>query len=154
MTCYRVGLRLNEPRLPALLVAHRRPGFYLRVLREGIVQAGDAIRQVGAADVRLSIVDVDGLLYLPGHDRREGVARAATIAASTRGGGNRSRRSPGTPDGARGNAGLTAVELATGVGGIPPDGGTAEDRETDTVTSVDLATQAGPPCRPPDPGSS
>ena len=35
VTCYRVGLRLGEPRLPALLVAHRRPGFYLRVLREG-----------------------------------------------------------------------------------------------------------------------
>ena len=31
VTCYRVGVRLNEPRMPALLVAHRRPGFYFRV---------------------------------------------------------------------------------------------------------------------------
>ena len=27
VTCYRVGLRLNEPRMAALLVSHRRPGF-------------------------------------------------------------------------------------------------------------------------------
>ena len=31
VTCYRVGLRLGEPAMPALLVAHHRPGFYLRV---------------------------------------------------------------------------------------------------------------------------
>src|SRR6267142_5273508 len=43
VTCYRVGIRMNEPRIPALLVSHHRPGFYLRVLREGRVQAGDEI---------------------------------------------------------------------------------------------------------------
>src|SRR6185295_17907028 len=43
VTCYRVGMRLGEPALPALLVSHRRPGFYLRVLREGVVEAGDRI---------------------------------------------------------------------------------------------------------------
>jgi MOSC domain-containing protein YiiM len=31
VTCYRVGLRLDEPQLPALLVSHHRPGFYMRV---------------------------------------------------------------------------------------------------------------------------
>src|SRR4051794_15415113 len=41
VTCYRVGIRMNEPAMPSLLVAHRRPGFYLRVLEEGPVQAGD-----------------------------------------------------------------------------------------------------------------
>ena len=34
VTCFRVGLRLGEPQLPALLVAHGRPGFYLRVITE------------------------------------------------------------------------------------------------------------------------
>jgi MOSC domain-containing protein YiiM len=28
VTCYRVGIRLNDPRIPALLVSHHRPGFY------------------------------------------------------------------------------------------------------------------------------
>ena len=47
VTCYRVGIRMNDPRMPALLVSHHRPGFYFRVLREGPVQAGDEIVQGG-----------------------------------------------------------------------------------------------------------
>jgi len=43
VTCYRVGLRLGEPDMPALLVSHRRPGFYMRVITEGHIRAGDAI---------------------------------------------------------------------------------------------------------------
>jgi MOSC domain-containing protein YiiM len=40
VTCYRVGIRMNEPRTAALLVAQHRPGFYFRVLQEGkLVQA-------------------------------------------------------------------------------------------------------------------
>src|SRR5215475_7707428 len=39
VTCYRVGIRLNERRMPALLIEHRRPGFYFRVLQEGEVGA-------------------------------------------------------------------------------------------------------------------
>src|SRR3954453_20000313 len=38
-TCDRVGIRMDDPRIPALLVSPRRPGFYLRVLDEGAVQA-------------------------------------------------------------------------------------------------------------------
>jgi ferredoxin-NADP reductase/MOSC domain-containing protein YiiM len=68
VTCYRVGLRLDEPRMPALLVAHHRPGFYLRVLREGRVRAGDDIVQIGAAAERVSIAVTDAQLYLPGPD--------------------------------------------------------------------------------------
>jgi len=45
VTCYRVGIRMNEPQMAALLVAHGKPGFYLRVLEEGEVGAGDEIEQ-------------------------------------------------------------------------------------------------------------
>src|SRR3954447_7580506 len=62
VTCYRVGLRLDEPQMPALLVAHHRPGFYLRVLREGRVRAGDDIVQVGAAAERVSVAVTDAQL--------------------------------------------------------------------------------------------
>jgi MOSC domain-containing protein YiiM len=37
-TCYRVGIRMNDPRIPALLVSHHRPGCYFRVLEEGDVR--------------------------------------------------------------------------------------------------------------------
>ncbi|HET6737612.1 MAG TPA: MOSC domain-containing protein, partial [Kribbella sp.] len=43
VTCYRVGLRMGEPDLPALLVSHHRPGFYCRVITEGAITAGDPI---------------------------------------------------------------------------------------------------------------
>ncbi|WP_225844557.1 MOSC and FAD-binding oxidoreductase domain-containing protein [Streptomyces sp. HPF1205] len=68
VTCYRVGLRLGEPQLPALLVAHHRPGFYMRVLREGHVQAGDPIVRTRTGPGALSVADTDALLYLPGRD--------------------------------------------------------------------------------------
>jgi MOSC domain-containing protein YiiM len=41
VTCYRVGIRMNEPRMPVLLTSSGRPGFYFRVLQEGEVGAGD-----------------------------------------------------------------------------------------------------------------
>ena len=40
VTCYRVGIRMNEPQMPALLVAHGRPGFYLRVSGRGSGRGG------------------------------------------------------------------------------------------------------------------
>jgi ferredoxin-NADP reductase/MOSC domain-containing protein YiiM len=68
VTCFRVGLRMAEPRLPSLLVAHHRPGFYLRVITEGHVQAGDEIVRTRRGPHTLTVADVDALLYLPGHD--------------------------------------------------------------------------------------
>ena len=40
VTCYRVGIRMNEPRMPSMLTGSGRPGFYLRVLEEGEIEAG------------------------------------------------------------------------------------------------------------------
>ena len=76
VTCYRVGLRLGEPELPALLVGHHRPGFYMRVITEGHIQAGDHIRKTRTGPGALSVADTDALLYLPGRDRAK--LRAAT----------------------------------------------------------------------------
>jgi MOSC domain-containing protein YiiM len=42
VTCSRIGIRMNEPRMAALLVPHGRPDFYFRVLEEGEVVAGDS----------------------------------------------------------------------------------------------------------------
>ena len=50
VTCYRVGIRMNEPRMPALLTSSGRPGFYFRVLQEGEVGAGDEIVKVGRGE--------------------------------------------------------------------------------------------------------
>src|ERR687885_2174997 len=59
VTCYRVGIRMSEPRMPALLVSHHRPGFYFRVLQEGEVGAGDEIVKTGEANERMAVAEVN-----------------------------------------------------------------------------------------------
>src|ERR1700755_382233 len=57
VTCFRVGMRMGEPQLPALLVAHHRPGFYLRVITEGRVQAGDPIVRTRTGRHAITVAD-------------------------------------------------------------------------------------------------
>src|SRR4051794_1370475 len=80
VTCYRVGIRMNEPRIPALLVSHRRPGFYFRVIEEGVVEAGDEILKLDSAEERMTVAELDALLHLPGHPRQQ-LLRALRIPA-------------------------------------------------------------------------
>jgi MOSC domain-containing protein YiiM len=84
VTCYRVGIRMNEPRMAALLVAHQRPGFYFRVLQEGEVGAGDEIVKITGGPEQTSVADIDALLYLPGHSREQ-LERALRIPALSNG---------------------------------------------------------------------
>ncbi len=84
VTCYRVAIRMDEAAMPSLLVAHHRPGFYLRVLEEGQVQAGDAIVKHADGPERLSVAQVDGLLYLPNKSRTL-LQRALRIPALSEG---------------------------------------------------------------------
>src|SRR5215467_14596165 len=71
VTCYRVGIRMNEPRMPALLTSSGRPGFYFRVLQEGEVVAGDEIVKVGEGKERLTVAEINALLYSPDHGAYE-----------------------------------------------------------------------------------
>ena len=80
VTCYRVGMRLGEPAMASLLVAHHRPGFYLRVVAEGRVRAGDDVTLTRRGPQRLSVADTDALLYLPDRDP-ERLRRALAIPA-------------------------------------------------------------------------
>src|SRR5260221_851302 len=84
VTCYRVGIRMNEPRMPALLTSSGRPGFYLRVLREGEVGAGDEIVKVGAAGALMNVAEINALLYSPNH-MRDRLERALRIEAHSQG---------------------------------------------------------------------
>ncbi|HUB42248.1 MAG TPA: MOSC and FAD-binding oxidoreductase domain-containing protein [Streptosporangiaceae bacterium] len=68
VTCYRVGLRLGEPQMAALLVSHHRPGFYMRVISEGHIEAGDDIVRTRRGPGELTVADTDALLYLPRPD--------------------------------------------------------------------------------------
>jgi MOSC domain-containing protein YiiM len=98
VTCYRVGIRMNDPRIPALLVSHRRPGFYLRVLEEGEVEARDAIIKLASGPEQMTVEEVDGLLYLPGH-RGSSSSGRSEFPPSAQAGRPRSARSSTTTPG-------------------------------------------------------
>src|SRR6476469_1105405 len=80
VTCYRLGIRMDEPQMAALLVSHGRPGFYLRVVTEGHVEAGDAIVKVSSPPEPVTVADVDALLYLHDHPREQ-LERALRVDA-------------------------------------------------------------------------
>ena len=111
VTCYRLGIRMNEPEMAALLVKHGRPGFYFRVLEEGEVEAGDEITQVASGPERMSVSEIDALLYMPGHPRDQ-LERALRIPALSAG-WRRSFEALLTQEreggATTGNAGLTAA---------------------------------------------
>src|SRR5215510_3614191 len=80
VTCYRLGIRMNEPRMPALLTSSGRPGFYCRVLQPGDVGAGDAAVKVGEAAERMTVAEINALLYSSDHPR-DRLQRALRIDA-------------------------------------------------------------------------
>ncbi len=155
VTCYRVGIRMDEPRMAALLVAHHRPGFYFRVLEEGEVGAGDEIVKVAEGPGRLTVAAIDALLYLPGPAEDE-LERALRIPALSPGWKSsfeallRQRTQPGSRTG---NAGLTSPEqIITAAPGFRPLKVARMDRESSSVISLVLEPVDGRPLTVPLPG--
>ena len=143
VTCYRVGIRMNEPRMPALLTSSGRPGFYLRVLREGEVGSGDEIVRVGEAKDRMTVAEINALLYLPDHDHTQ-LQRALQIEALSPGWRSsfeamlRSQRS--------GNAGLAPEAAAhPAPPGFQPLEVTAIDQESADVLSLTMRSSNSQP---------
>ncbi|MBP2489694.1 ferredoxin-NADP reductase/MOSC domain-containing protein YiiM [Rhizobium leguminosarum] len=111
VTCYRLGIRMDEPEMAALVVKHGRPGFYFRVLEEGEVQAGNEITKVASGPEGMSVFEINALLYMPGHPRDQ-LERALRIPALSPGWRRsfqallKQEREEGATTG---NAGLTAA---------------------------------------------
>ena len=120
VTCYRVGIRMDEPAMPSLLVAHHRPGFYLRVLEEGPVQAGDAIVKVadgpGAADGRARSTRCS---TSPASRARCSSGRCACRRSARAGRGASASCSPRPSGGARRAPAWTGLPAAARRGGPP-----------------------------------
>jgi ferredoxin-NADP reductase/MOSC domain-containing protein YiiM/ferredoxin len=140
VTCYRVGIRMNEPTISALLTSSGRPGFYCRVLREGDVGAGDEIVKVGEANERMTVAEINALLYLPNHSR-DGLERALRIEALSPGWRSsfESLLHGQTTAGTSGNAGLVPAAAAHSVAaGFRPIRITALDWQGDDVISLTM----------------
>src|SRR6516162_2248710 len=143
VTCYRVGIRMNDPQMPALLTSTGRPGFYFRVLQEGEVSAGDEIMKVGEARERMTVAEINALLYLPGHSR-ERLERALRIEALSE--GLRESFNALLHSRTSGNAGLVPeIAAHPAAPGFRPLMVTAIDQECADVLSLTMQSPDGQP---------
>ncbi|HEY6224355.1 MAG TPA: MOSC domain-containing protein, partial [Gemmatimonadales bacterium] len=146
VTCYRVGIRTNEPQMAALLTSSGRPGFYFRVLEEGEVGAGDEIVKAGEAKERMSVAEVNALLY-SSHHPRDKLERALRIPALSPGWQWSFRQLVQSQDahpGATGNAGLAPEAAAHAAApGFRPLRVARIDRECADVISLTLQPADG-----------
>jgi ferredoxin-NADP reductase/MOSC domain-containing protein YiiM/ferredoxin len=146
VTCYRVGIRMHEPRMPALLTSSGRPGFYFRVLQEGDVGAGDDIVKVGEAKERMTVAEINALLYLPDHarDRLESALRIDALSSGWRSSFEALLQSHAATSG--GNAGLVPAAAAhPAAAGFRPVTIAATNRETEDVISLTMQDPEGQP---------
>jgi ferredoxin-NADP reductase/MOSC domain-containing protein YiiM/ferredoxin len=147
VTCYRVGIRMNEPRMPALLTSSGRPGFYFRVLQEGEVGAGDEIAMVGEAEERMTVAEINALLYSPNHprDQLERALRIGPLSPGWRRSFEALLKSQ-THGVTTGNAGLAPTAASHPVApGFRPLIVTAIDRESEDVISLTMQNSDGRP---------
>ncbi|MGN6730714.1 MAG: MOSC domain-containing protein, partial [Candidatus Binatia bacterium] len=154
VTCYRVGIRMNEPQMAALLTSSGKPGFYFRVLQEGEVEAGDEIVKVADGAERMTIAEINALLYLPGHSRQQ-LERALRIPALSLGWRGSfqallQQESSGGP--VTGNPGLVAGSGAPAWPGFRPLRVSRIDRESDSIISLLLVPADGHPLVAAEPG--
>jgi ferredoxin-NADP reductase/MOSC domain-containing protein YiiM/ferredoxin len=147
VTCYRVGIRMNEPRMPALLTSSGRPGFYFRVLEEGEVGASDEIVKMAEEKERMTVAEINALLYSPNHPRDQ-LERALSIEALSPGWRSSFEallQSQATPGGS-GNAGLMLSQAAhPAAPGFWPLAVTAIDHESADVLSLTMQSANGLP---------
>ncbi|HLJ23743.1 MAG TPA: MOSC and FAD-binding oxidoreductase domain-containing protein [Candidatus Acidoferrales bacterium] len=154
VTCYRVGIRMNEPRMAALLTSSGRPGFYFRVLQEGAVGSGDEIVKAGEAQERMTVAEINALLYSPNHPRDQ-LERALRIDALSPGWrASFTALLQSQPSGAgSGNAGLVPAAAAHPVApGFRSLTVAAIDRESADVFSLTMRSADGPPLQTALPG--
>lgn len=155
VTCYRVGLRVGVPSMAALLVSHRRPGFYLRVIQEGEVRAGQEIVKTASGPGGVTVAEIDALLYLPGHPR-DSLERALQVPALSPGWKTSLKSLVAQADGSAGNAGLTAAASVPPPAwtGFRPLVVTAVRDESALIRSLTLADPDGRPLPNWSPGQS
>lgn len=78
--CFKLGIKMGLPRFPKLFLASGRVGFYLRVLEEGEVGAGDALEPAGGERGRMTVREVSDLLFFD-TGNLEGAERALRVGA-------------------------------------------------------------------------
>ena len=131
--------------MAALLVSHHRPGFYFRVLQEGEVGAGDEIVKVADGPERITVADIDALLYLP-NPSHEQLERSLQIPAFSQGWKTSLKAIAEQNASQGGNPGLKAASGPPPAWpGFRPLRVASVDRETANVVSLSMEQTDGAP---------
>jgi MOSC domain-containing protein YiiM len=80
MPCFKLGIRFNRADMVKRFLRSGRTGFYLAVLREGDVAAGDAFDLIAQDDNHITVADVVGL-YTADAANQELLRRASELSA-------------------------------------------------------------------------
>ncbi len=80
MPCFKLGIRFDRPDMVKRFLRSGRTGFYLAVLREGDVAAGDAVDLVAEDDHQITVADVVGL-YAADAANQDLLRRASKLPA-------------------------------------------------------------------------
>jgi ferredoxin-NADP reductase len=146
---------MDEPQMAALLVAHGRPGFYFRVLEEGEVTTGDEIMRVASGPERMSVFEINALLYLPGHpsNQLKRALRVPALSTGWRASFEALLTQASSGRATTGNAGLTPSSGAPPAwSGFRPLRVTRKVRESSSVISLVLESSDGHPLTAAQPG--
>ena len=80
MPCYKLGIKFGRADIIKRFLASRRTGFYVAVMREGMVGAGDAVKLVGHEQQDISVADITRL-YAFDKDDVKSLGQATQIKA-------------------------------------------------------------------------
>ncbi len=77
--CFKLGIRMNDPMFPAKFLKSGRYGFYLRVIEEGFVEAGDTIKLVEKGRSTLSVWEIMQVMHAGLGSNRKDIMKALSI---------------------------------------------------------------------------
>jgi MOSC domain-containing protein YiiM len=68
LPCYKLGVKFNRDDMVKRFLKSRRTGFYCAVLREGMINAGDAIHYLSRDENRVTVADITRLYTFEKND--------------------------------------------------------------------------------------
>lgn len=80
MPCFKLAIRLDRPAIGKSFLQSGRTGFYLRVLKEGEIAAGDPIEVIGRDERAVSVAEIVSLYTTERHNQ-ELLRRAVQLPA-------------------------------------------------------------------------
>ena len=80
--CFKLGIKMGNPRIVKPFLDSTRVGFYVRVLEEGEVGAGDAIERISVGDGGMTVKEIVHLRHFD-NANTTGAEKAANLSALT-----------------------------------------------------------------------